>query len=205
MNEQIKYWARQLRAIAQTGLEYGKDVYDKERYHELNTLSNDMLAYISGIHPQQISHMLPIETGYATPKIAVRGLIFHEEKILMVKESLDGYWSLPGGWCDIGLSLSENIEKEVQEETGLESKAVRLLAAFDQTKYRPSVTLQQIYTVYFLCKVIGGKLQSSIETTKVKYFNTNDLPPLSKERLTTKQLMKAISIATTIDSQAYFD
>lgn len=203
--EKLKVWARELKAIAQTGLEYGKDVYDKERYDQLNAIANDILAYISGSHIQEINKILPIESGYATPKIGVRALIESNGKILMVKETADGCWSLPGGWCDIGLAPSENIEKEVREETGLFVQAVRLLALFDQTKYCSSINLQHIYTAYFECRVTGGNLRGSIETSEVDFFHLDELPPLSKERMTHEQLMKALTIAKTKGSAVYFD
>lgn len=204
-SSKIKAWAKEIRAIAQTGLEYGKDVFDKERYEQLNALSNEMLSTISGKTVPEINKLLPIETGYATPKVAVRGLIFNKEKILMVKETADGCWTLPGGWCDIGITASENVVKEIEEETGLKTRASRLLALFDQTKYRPSITLQHIYTAYFQCHIIEGKLRGSIETTDVAFFSLDNLPPLSKERMTKEQLEKVISVAKANNHPPYFD
>lgn len=203
-SEKIKLWAREIKSIAQTGLAYGKDVYDKERYQQMNDLSNHMLAYISGMSSHEIDKKLPIEPGYMTPKVAVRGIVIKDKKVLMVKESADGLWSLPGGWCDIGLSARENIEKEIEEETGLRTNAIQLLSFYDQTMHRPSVTMQHIYTVYFLCEIISGELRGSIETEDVDFFATDQLPPLSIERVTKKQLETALLIART-GSKVYFD
>lgn len=206
ISEKIKMWARELKAVSQTGIEYGKDVFDQERYEQLNHLSNRMLSTISKESESEIDALLPIETGYATPKIAVRGIVLKEGQILMVKEVSDGLWTPPGGWCDIGLTASENVQKEVQEETGLETKANRLLAFYDQTKYRSSVTLQHIYTAYFLCDIVGGKLiDHSIETEDIRFFDVNDLPPLSQERVTLTQLERALSIARNASKTTYFD
>lgn len=204
-SENIKLWARELRAIAQTGLTYGKDVFDLERYEQMNELSSRMLAHISGMSPYEIDHLLPIEEGYATPKVAVRGLVMQGNKVLMVKEVADGLWTLPGGWCDTGLTPSENIEKEIQEETGLHTRATRLLTFFDQTKHRESETMQHIYTLYFLCERISGELTSSIETEAVTYFPVNELPPLSNERMTAEQFKIALSIYENKDKGVYFD
>ncbi len=202
--EQIKRWARELKAIAQTGLTYGNDVFDKERYEQMNELSNTMLTHISGIPSSEIAHLLPIEAGYATPKIAVRGLVIREQKVLMVKEVSDGLWTLPGGWCDVGLTPSENIEKEIKEETGLHTEVTRLLAIFDQTKHRESETMQHIYTIYFLCEIIGGELTSSIETEAVEFFEVDELPPLSIERMTEEQFKTALLTANN-KLPVYFD
>lgn len=203
--EQIKLWAREIKAIAQTGLAYEKDVFDKERYNQMNDISVNMLSYISGIDVDEINKNLPLEMGYTTPKIAVRGIIIKNDKLLMVKEKADGLWSLPGGWCDVGITPSENVEKEIVEETGLTTKANKLLAVFDQTKRKPSVTLQYIYNIYFSCDIIGGTLKNSIETDDVGFFPINQLPPLSTERVTTRKIKLALEIATNEGSEAYFD
>lgn len=204
LEERMKELARELHAIAQTGLAYGRDVYDKERYDAVNRVSQNLLALISDKDIQEIGRLLPIESGYATPKVAVRGLIRDGNKVLMVKESADGLWTLPGGWCDIGLTPAENIIKEVQEETGLHVKVNRLIALFDQTKHRESVTLQHIYTVYFLCDVLGGTLGTSVETTEVAFFDYDNLPELSEERMTIEQFNLAYNIAKN-DEKSYFE
>ncbi|MEC5423466.1 NUDIX hydrolase N-terminal domain-containing protein [Virgibacillus sp. C22-A2] len=202
--EQIKLWARDLRSIAQTGLAYGSDVFDRERYHQINETAIQMLSHISGINAEEVTELLPIETGYTTPKVAVRGVVIKNSKILMVKEAADGLWCLPGGWCDVGLSPSENIEKEIIEETGLRTKTTKLLSFFDQTKTRPSVTMQYIYTIYFKCEIISGELKNSIETNDVAFFAYNELPPLSKERITPDQIKTAIQIAEQANGKVYF-
>lgn len=203
--EQIKLWAKQFRAIAQTGLTYGNDVFDQERYSEVLEITTEMLSHISNLKKEEINRKLPIESGYATPKIAVRGIVLQDQQVLMVKEVADGLWCLPGGWCDINLTPSQNVEKEIKEETGLWTKATRLVAFFDQTKYRPSVTMQHIYTIYFLCEVISGDLKSSIETTEVRFFPLHNTPPLSNERITKKQLNTALSVALDENKKPYFD
>lgn len=50
-----------------------------------------------------------------------------------VKEK-NGTWSLPGGWVDMGLSVKENVVKEVREEAGLEVRAERVIAVQDREK-----------------------------------------------------------------------
>ncbi|WP_042143646.1 NUDIX hydrolase N-terminal domain-containing protein [Paucisalibacillus sp. EB02] len=206
--ERIKYWAREIKSLSQTGLAYGKDQFDQERYLKLNDLAVEMLSYISGQEKVTINQLLPIEQGYHTPKVAVRGLVIHNDKLLMVKEAADGLWCLPGGWCDIGLTASENIEKEIYEETGLKTKAVRLLALYDQTKKRPSITMQHIYNAYFLCEMVegdSGELRGSKETEDVQFFSYSSLPPLSLERMSAEQLDMAMSVAFSDTNSAYFD
>lgn len=204
-SERIKLWARELKATAQTGLAYGKDLYDQERYQQMNELSNQMLSHISGMSCDEIDRKLPIEEGYTTPKIAVRGIVMKDQKVLMVKETADSLWSLPGGWCDIGLTAGENVEKEIEEETGLKTKATQLLSFYDQSLHRPSTNLQHIYTVYFLCEIVSGELTTSIETEDVNFFSLDQLPPLSIERVTKKQLESALLVAQAGYNAVYFD
>ncbi|MFP3472177.1 NUDIX domain-containing protein, partial [Micrococcus sp. SIMBA_144] len=75
------------------------------------------------------------EKGYQTPKVDVRGVVFKDNKILMVKEKIDDQWSLPGGFCDINLSPGENIVKEIKEEAGYDATPVKLLALLDMNKH----------------------------------------------------------------------
>ncbi|MBM7095696.1 MULTISPECIES: NUDIX hydrolase [Alteribacter] len=205
IEERLLEWAKRLKAVSQTGLEYGNDHFDYERYKEMNDLSNEMIAYLSKEKIEEIERLLPVEKGYATPKMAVRAVVMAEGKLLMVKEAADGLWCLPGGWCDTGVTPGENIEKEVREETGLNVQATKLLAFFDQTKHRPSKTLQHIYTCYFKCEVTGGAIRGSEETTDVGFFSPDALPPLSIERMTKQQLDVALKEMDAGSPSIYFD
>lgn len=132
--EQLKWltWAQQIQAISQTGLAYSKDVYDLERFEQLRAISIEIMKEYVDVEVDQIRDLFASETGYATPKVDVRGVVFQDNKILMVKEKIDGAWALPGGWADIGLSPKEVVVKEVREESGYEVQAVRLLGVYDK-------------------------------------------------------------------------
>lgn len=97
-------WAKHIQAIAQTGLTYAKDVYDIERYEELRHISVDILTNYTTVSKEKISLLFASEIGYATPKVDIRGVVFRDNKILLVREKGDGAWALPGGWGDIGYS-----------------------------------------------------------------------------------------------------
>lgn len=112
-------WAKELQAIAQAGLTYSKDMYDIERFEMIRDLSIEMMAKQTGTPQKVVKELFANETGYATPKVDVRAVIFKGNKILMVKEKLDGHWALPGGWADIGLTAKEVAVKEVREEADI--------------------------------------------------------------------------------------
>ncbi|WJH33688.1 NUDIX hydrolase N-terminal domain-containing protein [Paenibacillus sp. CC-CFT747] len=125
-------WAKQIQAISQIGLTYSKDPYDLERYEALRELSVDILAYHTTASREQIRLTFASDTGYATPKVDVRAVIFEKDRLLLVREKIDGAWALPGGWADIGYSPSEVAVKEVKEESGYDVKPSRLLAVLDK-------------------------------------------------------------------------
>ena len=127
-------WAVELQALAQTGLYYSKDIFDTERYERIREIAAEMLAHQTEIPLEKVKDLFCNETGYQTPKIDTRAAIFREGKILLVQEK-NGTWSLPGGWCDVDLSVKENTIKEVKEEAGLDVCADMVIAVQDREKH----------------------------------------------------------------------
>ncbi|HFU3820889.1 TPA: NUDIX hydrolase N-terminal domain-containing protein [Streptococcus suis] len=180
-------WAVRLQAIAQTGLAYGKDVYDIERFEELRKIAAEMLVEPSGQPLEVVKELFCNESGYQTPKLDTRAAIFQDNKILLVQEN-DGLWSLPGGWCDVNQSVKDNVIKEVKEEAGLEVEAERVVAILDKHKNNPAKSANRVTKVFILCKVIGGEFQPNLETIGSAYFELNDLPQLSLGKNTPEQI-----------------
>lgn len=126
MNDKWIEFAIKIQSIAQAGLAYGKDPYDKERYEKLRKIASEMLSIKTDISTDKIYHLFCNESGYQTPKIDTRAAVFIDDKILLVHEN-NGTWALPGGWCDVDQSIASNTEKEVKEEAGLNVKAKKSL------------------------------------------------------------------------------
>lgn len=181
-------WAKQIQAIAQTGLTYARDVYDIERYEALRELSIEILSDYTMAGEEKIKLTFASDTGYATPKVDIRAVVFKQNRILLVREKIDGAWSLPGGWADIGLSPSEVAVKEVQEESGYTVQPLRLLAVLDKKFHNHPPEPYHIYKMFIHCEIIGGDAQTGLETSAVGFFEENNLPELSVERNTLKQL-----------------
>ena len=112
-NDRWLDWIVELQSLAQAGLTYGKDVYDLERYSRIREIAAQMLGDLSALPVETVQGIFCNETGYQTPKIDTRAAIFQDDKILLVQER-DGKWSLPGGWCDVNVSVGENTAKEVR-------------------------------------------------------------------------------------------
>lgn len=198
-------WALQMQGIAQCGLTYTQSMYERERYEELRELSFEIMATYTEAEMVQIRDLFVHETGYATPKIDIRGTIFRDGKLLMVRERMDGKWSLPGGWADIGLSPTQNVIKEVKEEAGLDVRPVKLLAALDK-KFHPHPPAPfHIYKYFYLCEVLGGEPSPGLECLDIGFFGPDELPELSIQRITTSQLEMLFAHLNDPDRPTDFD
>lgn len=197
-------WAVRLQALAQTGLAYGKDVYDMERFEEIRQIAAEMLVEPSGQPLEVVNDLFCNETGYQTPKLDTRAAIFQEDKILLVQEN-DGLWSLPGGWCDVDQSVKDNVVKEVKEEAGLDVEAQRVVAILDKHKNNPAKSAHRVIKVFILCRLLGGEFQPNSETVASGFFSLDDLPPLSFGKNTAEQLALCLEASRSEHWETRFD
>jgi ADP-ribose pyrophosphatase YjhB (NUDIX family) len=189
-----KDWARRVQALAQNGLTYTEGVFDRERYHELQSIAAQMLSALGGGEPPRVEDDLKLESGYATPKVDVRGVVFRGEEILLVREKDDGRWTLPGGWADGGDSPSEAVVREIREESGYETRAVRLLGLYDRDRQGHPPLQWYVYKLFIECELTGGAPLHSIETDGVEFFRQNELPELSLERVLPGQIHRMFEL-----------
>ncbi|MFC2121908.1 NUDIX hydrolase [Bacteroidota bacterium] len=203
----IKYleYLKRIQSLAKTGIIYAENPYDLDRCEEINKLSLEMLALLGNTIPEKIEHLYMDDKTYPTPKVDVRGVVFKNKKILMVQEKTDSYWSLPGGWADIGYSASEIAEKEVFEESGLKVKSKKLLAVMDITKHYHPPSAYYIYKIFILCEITGGKLNNGYETKDTGFFGLDELPELSTHRITTDQIKNMFEFYNNPEKPALFD
>lgn len=182
-------WCSRLQAIAQTGLTFARDPYDVERYTALQDIAAEMLATGTAADVGKIRDFLATDSGYATPKVDVRGAVFRDDKILLVRERSDGKWTLPGGWADVNESPAENVVREVREESGFTTRVGKLLAVFDRSKHphEPAFPFH-VYKLFLRCEIIGGTATASAETDGVDFFAEAELPELSTTRITQAQI-----------------
>ena len=180
--------AKRLQAIAQTGLTYVRDPYDRERYEAVREIAAEMIAEGTGAEPRTLASLLAAESGYATPKVDVRAAVFREDRILLVRERSDGRWTLPGGWADVGDSPRHAAEREVREESGYEVRALKLAAVYDRNRHGHTPLAFHLWKLFFLCELTGGEPRPSIETDGVEFFALEALPPLSIGRVTAPQI-----------------
>jgi ADP-ribose pyrophosphatase YjhB (NUDIX family) len=198
-------WARELQAIAQNGLAFSRDTYDRERYLKLQELAARMLAAELEISPAQAHAYWEGEHGYATPKVDVRGGVFDGERVLLVRERSDGRWTLPGGWVDVNDSPSEAVAREIREESGYEAHAVKLAALVDKNRHPHPPGVHHIYKLFFVCELTGGAPQASHETDAVAFFPVRELPELSTGRVLAPQIERLYEHRLNPDLPTDFD
>ena len=181
----VKYLQRMI-ALTDTGLTFTKDPFDRERYEDLRDLLYEMLNQASDLDSEEVAEVLKPTSAYATPLMDVRAWIVEDEKICLVRGQGENDWALPGGFGEVGYSPTENILKEIEEETGFEAKVERLLAVFDTNRFQ--LQSKQYAKFVFECKLLDGQFQENQEIADLQFFAIDQLPALSEKRITKEQI-----------------
>lgn len=206
MKNDIFELAMQIQAYAKTGLHFVKNEYEIDRYNQIMEATVNIISRLSTEDPQRISLLLHSESLYVTPKVDLRSVVFNNEgEFLMVKEKVDGLWTLPGGFCDVGYTPSQIAVKETKEEAGIDVKAVKLIGVLDKSKHGHPKSIYYLYTIFMLCEKIGGLEEPGMETLDVGYFGLDDLPELSSPRITREQIEMMHKFYADKDREPYFD
>jgi ADP-ribose pyrophosphatase YjhB (NUDIX family) len=203
-----KHWleiAKKINSIAQSGLTFTKDKFDRERYTELLDLSIQILNHITDIDTKKLDFIFNRDIGYQTPKVGIRAVVFRDNKILLVKERMDNKWCIPGGYADTGMTPSQIAITEVKEESGFDVQPKRILGLIDYNKYQERPFPFDIYQLFMECEIIGGEAKAGLETSDVGFFDINDLPELSVRRVTKEQLIKMFELYMNKQLEPIFD
>jgi len=195
MSDQSLHWAQRLQALAQTGLTFAVNDFDRDRYGQIAAIAAEIMAANGMGETDVLQKLFDQQQGYATPKVDVRGVVIHNAKMLLVREKLDeGRWTLPGGWADVGESPSLAAEREIEEEAGYTARAVKLLALYDRNKHGHTPYVFHAYKVFFRCELLNEvqHLVANVETEETGWFAEAELGSLelSKGRVTLKQLKR---------------
>lgn len=204
MEDQIVEWAKELQSIAQAGLFYGKDVFDRERYQRIREIAAQMLSMRADLPMDRVVEIFCSDTGYQTPKVDSRAAVFVNGKILLVREK-DGRWSLPGGWCEFNLAPADNAVKEAKEEAGVDVSVKKLIAVHDKNKHNPRPYLFGVIKIFYQCELIGGEFVPNIETSESGFFGPDELPPLAEEKCSTEQVRMCFEACSSENWTVQFD
>ena len=186
-------WAREIQALSQSGGHYAVNDYDRQRYERLAEIAIEIIQEHSVLKQEDLTALFTQQKGYATPKVDVRGAVFSDGKLLMVRESMDGGWTLPGGWADVGDVPSQAAEREVWEEAGFRVRAKRVIGVYDANRSGP-LELFHAFKIVFLCDLLGGMPTPSFETSEVAFFACHEIPTqLSGERTRPRHILDAFA------------
>jgi ADP-ribose pyrophosphatase YjhB (NUDIX family) len=197
-------WAQEIFSLSQSGLTYSTNQYDLERYKRLQEITAEMIASQADIAKQSVLDSFSMQAGYITPKVDVRGAVVRDGKILLIQESADGKWAMPGGWADLGNSPASVAEREVWEESGFRVKAEKVVAVLDANRIQP-MEFYHAYKLIFLCKLLGGEPRISHETLAVDFFDPNHLPALSSYRTNEDMIEEVFAHLQNPNRPAVFD
>lgn len=188
MNIKWLEWAVQLQSIAQAGLTFGADKYDLERYEKIRSIAVDIIHEYTELDYKKVRELFASETGYQTPKVDIRASVFKADKILMVREKVDGAWSLPGGWADVNTSVGESVVRECFEEAGAIVKPKRIIAIHLGNKHNNPLFPYTIYKIFVECDLVENSFKENTETLEAGFFDAENLPELSIDRNTSGQI-----------------
>ncbi len=199
------HWARTIQAVAQNGLAFSDNPFDRDRYEKLRKLAVEIFAAHTGESPSAIEQWFAVQPGYATPKVDVRGACFRQGRVLMVRERADGGWCLPGGWADVGNVPSEAAVREVKEESGFEAVARKVIGVFDANRGGEPFAAFHAVKLIYLCDIVGGEPNPDHEILEVGFFARDDIPPLSGARTTPAQLAECFAHLDDANRPTAFD
>jgi ADP-ribose pyrophosphatase YjhB (NUDIX family) len=198
-------WAREIQALAQTGSHYAEDDYQHQRYSRLKEIAAEIVNEHTNLEYAPVLELFDTPIGYATPRVDVRGAVFQGNQLLLVREIMDGGWTLPGGWADVGENPSHAVEREVWEEAGFRVKASKVIGVYDANRLG-RLELFHAYKIVFLCDLISGEATTSIETSDVAYFSQDNIPELlSCERTKHRHIQDAFVYYENPGCPTYFD
>jgi 8-oxo-dGTP pyrophosphatase MutT (NUDIX family) len=164
----------ELRDIAQLGLNYTQDPFDRARYQRLLSLTAGQYGLLTGLPPEEITDRFRAELGHITPKVGVDAAIFDAQgRLLLTRRADDGRWCLPCGWAELAESPQESLRREVLEETGLQVKVGALLDVRHRLpgQFGPHTS----YHILYHCVPTRGELTTSDESVEVGYYNPAEI------------------------------
>jgi ADP-ribose pyrophosphatase YjhB (NUDIX family) len=196
---------REIQALAQTECHYAQDDFQRERCRKLMDIVAEMISQHTGIEFPPLARAFKEQLGYATPKIDVRAAVFQEQKLLLVRERIDGGWTMPGGWADVGDTPSKAAEREAWEEAGFRVKARKLVGVYDANRTNP-LEFFHAFKIVFLCDILDGEARTSTETSEVSFFGLDEIPAnFSGERTTARHVRDAFAALNDPGIASVFD
>lgn len=197
--------AREIQQLAQTGSAFAVTDYEKNRYKRLTEITAEIIEHHTDLQKESVQKILMDHPGYATPKIDVRAAVIKDNKILLVQETTDNCWAMPGGWADVGDVPSEVAIRECKEESGYDVNPIKVIGVFDANRVGGRLEFFHAFKIIFLCELIGGEAKISDETIDVQFFDLEHLPILSLNRTNDKHINEIKLHLINPERKTFFD
>lgn len=128
------------------------------------------------------------------PKVAVATVVFHENKILLIKRANEpnkGQWTFPGGKVLLGETLQQAAERETLEETNIIVIAESIIHTFELIEYNHDKRLQFHYIIIDMeAKYISGTARAQDDALETGWIKKEDLAALNINPDTLKLLSR---------------
>ncbi len=111
--------------------------------------------------------------------LTVDAIIPYQGKIVLIKrrnEPFKGYYALPGGIVEYGERVEDAVLREVEEETGLKGKILKLVGVYSDPNRDPR---GHYVSICFIVLPVGGELKAGSDAKEIGLFSINSLPKLA--------------------------
>ncbi len=201
--DEIYLIADELRSIADMGLHYAQNEYDRERYSRALSLSARLIASIEKRLASDVMEEYEGSLPHATPYVGADAAIFRDGQILLIRREDDGLWAMPGGATEVGETWAQSVERELWEEAGVKGSATKLLGVFDSRLWGTRAKYHLYQSVWLVDVPDDQTPIPGLETTGVGFFSEDDLPDLSPGHL--RRVPVVFKLARAALSVPYFD
>ena len=121
------------------------------------------------------------EKVYKNPSLAVDAVVLRDTKgyreILLIERKNEPHgWAFPGGFVDYGEATTAAVARELEEETGLTTTRVRLLAVASDPDRDPR---QHVVSVVYECEGISGTAIAADDAKDARWFPLRQLPTMA--------------------------
>lgn len=126
------------------------------------------------------------------PRVAVGAIVFHDNKILLVKRGhppAEGIWAIPGGSVKLGETLKEAAEREILEETGLTIRAGKPAFTFESIHRDDNDAIRFHYVIVdLMADYVSGNPHPEDDALDVRWVAAEELEHINVSEVTLKLL-----------------
>ena len=118
-------------------------------------------------------------TERSHPAVTVDGLVLVDRRLIAIRrrnEPFRGMPALPGGFVELGETTVDAVVREVREETGLETKVLRLVGVFSDPGRDPR---GHTVTIAYALEMIGGQLKAGSDASAIILVDPDEPPQMA--------------------------